>query len=48
MIKVYLNNKAYWFDSLKQAEEFIYLNPLASFKEFSEYWDAKARKWLQK
>jgi hypothetical protein len=48
MIKVYLNNRIFWFDSHAAAADFLRDNPAATFQEFSSYWDAAARQWKVK
>jgi hypothetical protein len=48
MIKVYLNNCVFWFDSHAAAAQFMRDNPAASLREFSQYWNAKTRQWCAK
>ena len=47
MVKVYLDNKSYWFNTLEEAKEFIKLNG-GSFKEFNQYWNAVTKNWENK
>jgi hypothetical protein len=48
MIRVYLNNRSYWFNSHKDAADFMRNFPDATLREFSTYWDAAARQWKVK
>lgn len=45
MIKVYLNNCIFWFDSHAAAAEFMRDNPAAALQELHAYWDQAARQW---
>lgn len=48
MIKVYLNNCVFWFDSEAAAAQFMRANPAATLREFSQYWNRLTQQWEAK
>jgi hypothetical protein len=45
MIKVYLQNRIFWFDSHAAAAEFMRDNPAATLQELRAYWNSFTRQW---